>query len=82
MTPPDLSTPEGRRAYRAELRRVALPWRAAGLGLVVLGALLSLGAHSDWLITVGWICLGAGWVALAVALVQRNRYHRRRLSGG
>ena len=82
MSAPDLSTPEGRAAYRAELRRVARPWRLAGLGFVVVGALLALGAYPDWVITLGWICLGAGWVAIAVALVQRNRYHRRRISGG
>lgn len=82
MNPPDLSTPEGRAAYRAELRKVALPLRLTGMGLAVVGALLSLGAYPNWVITLGWICFGAGWVALAVALVQRNRYHRRRISGG
>ena len=38
MARPDLSTPEGLTAYRAELRGVAQPVRMAAFALVLIGA--------------------------------------------
>ena len=86
MTEPlDLNTEEGRSAYRAELRRVAWPVRAAGFGLVVLGALGVLAPRwipewPDSLVAISWFVLAAGWVLFITAIVLRTRYHRRRLA--
>ena len=85
---PDLATPEGRRAYTAELRGVARGWRYTGLGLVTLGAIgLVAVARTDapWgagvlgPATIG--ALVAGWAIIIVAIVKRTRYHRRRIAG-
>jgi hypothetical protein len=82
--PLDLNTEEGRAAYRVELRRVAWPLRAAGFGLVLLGALGVLAPRwiPTWpqsLGTISWMVLAAGWVLFITAIVMRTRYHRRRL---
>lgn len=88
MARPDLETIEGRRAYAAELRGVARPWRYSGLGLVTLGAagiVATARADAPFLssaVGLGTIAvLAAGWVIVIVAIVKRTRYHRRRMAG-
>lgn len=88
MARPDLQTPEGRRAYVAELRGVARPWRYAGLGLVTLGAAgLVQVARTDAPWAEGLLgpatlaALAVGWAVVIVAIVKRTRYHRRRMAG-
>lgn len=88
MSLPDLNTEEGRAAYRKELRRVAMPVRWGGLGLIVVGALLALGARTGALgldnsvMPVCYAALALGWVLVLAAVVIRTRYHKRRLAEG
>ena len=88
MTAPDLATPEGLAAYRHELRAVARWPRLGGLALIVLGAALMLlqtygvfGLKPGQLNVAAFAALAVGWVLMALALIQRNRYHRRRMAG-
>ncbi|MES2444148.1 MAG: hypothetical protein V4574_15075 [Pseudomonadota bacterium] len=88
MSKPDFSTAEGRRAYRAELGRVARGWRWTGLTLVTLSA-IGFVATSRWdmpllgsplgLATVAGLVLG--WGLAIIGIVKRTRYHRRRMTG-
>ncbi len=82
---PDLTTKAGRKAYKHELRMVAVRPRRAGLLLLAMGMLLALlplaGIHS----VLGWSprFLGLGAVLLSVpflivATVLRGRYQRRK----
>jgi len=86
MSPPDLETEEGRAAYRAELRKVALPLRWGGLGLIVLAALFCVGVSRGWLglpesaIVVGYGMLASGWVLVIATTFLRTRHHRRRMA--
>lgn len=85
--PPDLSTKAGRKAWRHELRMVAVRPRRWGLWLLTLGFLLlmapsALGLHSLW----GWspsligslLALGALPLLMASALLRR-RYRQGRI---
>ena len=86
MSRPDLETEEGRAAYRKELREVARPLRWTGLGLILLGAALTLavsrGALSDGATVIGYGLLAAGWALVVAAVYMRTRHHRRRLMEG
>lgn len=88
MAAPDLSTDEGRAAYRKELRAVARPLRAGGLAMVVAAALLILLVRNgtfgigQWGITVSYGMLAAGWAMVIAAIWQRTRHHKRRLAEG
>jgi len=87
LPPPDLSTPEGKAAYRRELKAVARVPRLTGFLLILVGALLMIvrkagylggnPAEPDW---ISLLALAAGWAALVLAFLQRNKYHRRRMS--
>lgn len=86
--PPDMSTDQLRRAYRAELRAVANGWRWAGAVLIfaaMLGVIYNLqyvGRHGTPLEIASLVVMAAGWVLFGVAIVKTNAYHRRRISGG
>jgi hypothetical protein len=88
MSRPNLNTPNGRDAYRAELRKVAIGWRAAGLATVALGAagLIFTRPRGEavWGATgIGSIAvLAVGWTIVAIAVFKRTQYHRRRMAGG
>jgi len=87
QAPIDLSTAEGRDAYRAELRSVGRLARFFGFIIVIAGAGLLLTAKSadappEWLLNIAWALLGSGWLVLGSAFVQRMLYHRRRMAGG
>lgn len=84
--PPDLSTKAGRKAWRREMRMVAVRPRRWGLWLLTLGFLLlmapaAFGIHSLW----GWspsfigslLMLGALPLLVAGALLRR-RYRQGR----
>ena len=76
MTRPDLSDPEQRRAYRAELRRIYWPWRTAALAMVFIGLMGVVGDRSHELI---WSAVLIAGIVLAFAvIVARTRYHLRR----
>jgi hypothetical protein len=88
MTRPDLSDPTGRTAYRRELRRVAVPWRAAGFALVLGGTAAMIwygrGPQSLFDTAAGEASvavIAAGWALLIVAIVKRTRYHKTRMTG-
>ena len=89
MSRPDLSDPEARKAYRQELKGVGKWPRWVGFGLILLGAMLVImkayglfgyrgpSDQPDFL-ALGF--LAVGWVFLVWAFLQRNAYHRRRMS--
>ncbi|NWK96758.1 hypothetical protein DM806_14025 [Sphingobium lactosutens] len=88
--PVDLSTKAGRKAFRHEMRMVAVRPRRWGLWLLAIGALLliapsALDIHS----LLGWSPVWLGLVACLAALplliagaVLRRRYRRGRLTIG
>lgn len=83
MSAPDLSTEEGRAAYRAELRRVAWPLRLGGLLAIVLGAVwltLSDGALQGPVLVLAYGLLAVGWGLILTSILLRTRHHRRRMA--
>jgi hypothetical protein len=89
-SPPNLSTKAGRKAYKHELRMVAVRPRRYGMWLLVLGALLLalpplMGVHSllGWSPSLlGMIAWAAAVPLLVLGIVRRSAYHRRRMRGG
>lgn len=87
MTAPDLNSPEGRRAYGAELGRVARGWRWTGLAIVTVasvGYVLRAKFRLPWGSALGEATLAGlvvGWGLIIVGIVKRTRYHRRRIAG-
>jgi len=84
--PPDLSSPEGRRVYRQELRSLAKGWRRFGFCLVSVGAILFVltryrldFATPGWRITA-WSLISLGWLIFISVIVYRTRYHKRRVA--
>ena len=83
MSPPDLSTEEGREAYRTELRKAGFWPRQIGYGLVIAGAITVLWlkyghqAPNPRLETAALAVCGIGWLLLIVAILMRSRYRRR-----
>jgi hypothetical protein len=84
MARPDLDTPEGRAAYRSELRRVGWKLRLGGFVFIVVAAviLLTLGETNKSAVAVSYGMLAAGWVLVITAIFQRTRYHKRRMAEG
>lgn len=88
MTLPDLNTEEGRAEYRRELRRVALPLRWGGLGLIVLGAMLTLAVRNGAMgldngaMPIAFGALAIGWALVIAGVWKRTQYHKRRLQEG
>jgi hypothetical protein len=85
MSRPDLASPEGRAAYQAELRTVALPWRVGGVALIFVAAIVlvmakgqNLDLHAPLMIA-GFAILALGWILAFVGIYLRTRYHARRL---
>ena len=85
-TGPDLETEEGRAAYRAELRKVALPLRWAGLAMILLAAVFCVGASRGFMglpegsVVIGYGLLAGGWALVIATTYLRNRHHRRRMA--
>ncbi len=81
--PLNLETPEGRAAYRQELRAVARWPRMIGFGLILISAVAVLNMRSDpdagAAVYAAYAALALGWALLLYAFVTRNIYHRRRL---
>ena len=78
MTRPDLNDPAQRTAYRRELVGLYRPWRWLGLAIVGAGLAIMLvrGSGFDRL---SLTLLAVGWAILIGVIVQRTRYHRRRM---
>jgi hypothetical protein len=88
VSAPDLSTPEGKLAYRSELRAVARLPRLVGLAAIVAGAMMvvlqragAFGLNPAGSNLPAFAVLAGGWVLLGLSILQRNRYHRRRMAG-
>ena len=88
MARPDLSTPEGRAAYRTELMAVGRGWRWTGLLIVVaaLAGILTVRMGDEPLLgsTLGIASVAAmvlGWAILFAVIAVRTRHHRRRMRG-
>ena len=84
MTSSDTETAARVATYRAELRTVGRTQRLAGLGLVLLGAILvwlatRAGDLAGMVQLSGYGALAAGWALMLTAIFLRTRYHRRRL---
>ena len=88
MSLPDISTDEGRAAYRAELMAVGRPYRLGGLALVVLGAGYIIAtryggfAEQEALTMGAYASLAAGWALFLFGRHLRTRHHKRRLEEG
>lgn len=88
MSLPDLSTDEGRAAYRAELMSVGRPYRLGGLALVVLGAGYIVATRyggvpgNEPLTLAAYGALAVGWALFLVGRHLRTRHHKRRLAEG
>jgi uncharacterized membrane protein YkgB len=85
MSRPDLSSPEGRAAYQAELRNVGVNWRVGGIAMIFLAAIVlvsarsqNMGLHSPLMIA-GFAILALGWILAFIGIFVRTRYHARRL---
>jgi hypothetical protein len=88
MARPDLATPEGRKAYGAELRGIARPWRYVGFTIVILGtaAMIFVARTTHELLgskegQASIAAIAFGWALLVVAIVKRTRYNGRRMRG-
>jgi hypothetical protein len=85
----DLSTREGRKAHRHELRMIAVRPRRWGLWLVTAGFLLiltpsALNIHSLaglWPPMLGAICIMVGGPLLVASVILKRRYAQQRLAG-
>ena len=89
MKHPDLSTKEGRKAWRHEMRMIAVRPRRWGLWLLTAGFLLlltpsALNLHSLfglWPPMLGAICIIAGAPLLAASVLLKRRYVQQRITG-
>ena len=89
MKHPDLSTKEGRKAHRHEMRMIAVRPRRWGLWLLTTGFLLvlapsALNMHSLfglWPPMLGTICIMLGVPLLVASVVLKRRYLRQRVAG-
>jgi drug/metabolite transporter (DMT)-like permease len=79
-SPPNLTDPEERAAYRRELKRVYRGWRFLGLAIVIAGIIWLL-VRGDGFDSVSIGLLAIGWAILAAVVVMRTRYHQRRMRG-
>jgi hypothetical protein len=86
--PPDLTTPEARRANRRELLGVARFWRIAGFAAMVAalgGLILTVMTEQPlWTSCLGigsLLPIAVGWAMFIYVIVKRTRYHRRRMRG-
>lgn len=90
MPAPDLSNPDGRAAYRRELRAYMRPVRWLALSIMFAGMLLMLWpiyGGGPWYIgsfktlNLAWSVIVFGWAVAAFVIVRRTRYHTRRMRG-
>ena len=85
----DLSTREGRKAHRHEMRMIAVRPRRWGLWMLTAGFLLllapsALDVHSLfglWPPMLGALCVMIGAPLLVASVVLKRRYARQRISG-
>jgi hypothetical protein len=79
MTRPNLQDPAELAVYRRELRNLYKLWRWSGIGIVVAGVILMFARDGQFdRYSMGLLVLG--WAILIGVIVQRSRYHRRRMA--
>lgn len=78
MTRPDLSDPAQRAAYRKELVQLYRGWRWLGLAIIVAAVALMFFRDGQF-DRLSIAMLVVGWTILIGVIVQRTRYHRRRI---
>jgi drug/metabolite transporter (DMT)-like permease len=79
MSRPRLDDPAALAAYKRELRGLYKPWRWLGLALIVAGvAIMFLRDGQFDRLSIGMVAVG--WIVLIGVIVQRTRYHRRRMA--
>ena len=87
LPPPDLSTREGRAAYREELFKVARPLRLIGLTFTIIGILFLFEAQGWHSVTertfalAGFLLIALGWSLMIAGIVKRALYHKKRMRG-
>lgn len=89
MKHPDLTTRQGRKAWRHDMRMIAVRPRRYGLWLLTAGFLLlltpsALDVHSLfglWPPMLGAVCILAGTPLLVASVMLRRRYVQQRLAG-
>ena len=82
-TPPNLTDPAERAAYKAELKQIARPLRMGAVWLAVLGALLAA-LRAKMLpmpIAVPAAVLGLAFFLMVLGITVRVKYHQRRMRG-
>ncbi len=80
---PNLKDPAELAAYRRELRAFQPLVRQVGVGLAVLGVVLSFASRMSGAVP-SWLALaviGAGVGVMLYGIVVRSRYHMRRMRG-
>jgi drug/metabolite transporter (DMT)-like permease len=79
MTRPNLKDPEELAAYKRELRGLYKLWRWVGLAIVVGGVVVMFMRDGQFDRYSGAL-LFVGWAILIAVVIQRTRYHKRRLA--
>jgi hypothetical protein len=81
---PDLDSPEGRAAYKRELRRLMRVPRLLGFFFVLLGTGIVIYAQragiTGLLKPIGFGVMALGWFNLLLILYFQARYHRARMA--
>jgi hypothetical protein len=78
MIRPKLENPAERAAYRRELVALYRGWRWLGLSIVVLAVVIML-VRDGRFDSLSLTLLAIGWTILIGVIIQRTRYHRRRM---
>lgn len=79
MSRPDFTDPAQLTSYKRELRGLYKGWRWLGLAIVAVGvALMFLRDGQFDALSIGLIVVG--WAILIGVIVQRTRYHKRRMA--
>lgn len=79
MTRPNLKEPEELAAYKRELRGLYKLWRWLGLAIVVAGVVVMFMRDGQFDLYSGAL-LFVGWAILIAVVIQRTRYHKRRMA--
>jgi len=79
MTRPNLRDPAELAAYKRELRGLYKPWRWIGLVIVVAGVAVMFARDRQFDAYSGAL-LFVGWAILIAVVIQRMRYHKRRMA--
>ena len=79
MTRPNLKDPTELAAYKSELRGLHKEWRWLGL-VVVVGGVVVMFARDGQFDRYSGGLLFVGWAILIWVVIQRTRYHKRRMA--